>query len=177
MPHHPAVKNLTCSCIRHNYVDIHGATPDRPQGGCPPRPSSAQYPVGGRLRSLFREHDFFDPRDLIQVKYEMVRRVRAEGLSVTTATEDFGLSRPTFYEAQTALKRDGLAGLLPKKRGPRGAHKLGAEVVAFLQRAIHETPSLRAPTLVDRIEERFGIRVHPRSIERALRRGQEKKRL
>jgi transposase len=126
---------------------------------------------------LFREHDFFDPRDLIQVKYEMVRRVRAEGQSVTTATAAFGLSRPTFYEAQTALKRDGLAGLLPKKRGPRGAHKLGVEVLAFLQRAIHETPSLRAPTLVGRIEERFGIRVHPRSIERALRRGQEKKRL
>src|SRR6478735_934865 len=47
--------------------------------------------------ALFHQHDFFDPRDLVQVKYEMLRRVQAEGKSVTDTSADFGLSRPSFY--------------------------------------------------------------------------------
>lgn len=134
-----------------------------------PRPQEVVDP-------LFREHDFFDPRDLMQIKYEMIRRVRTEGQSVTQATRSFSLSRPTFYEAQAALEQSGVAGLLPRKRGPRGAHKLGADIVAFLQRMVAETPSLRSPALAERVEQHFGVRVHPRSIERALQRA-EKKRL
>src|SRR5438477_5425103 len=44
---------------------------------------------------------FFDPRDLVQVKYELLRRVRVDGYSVAQATALFALSRPTFYVAQT----------------------------------------------------------------------------
>jgi hypothetical protein len=44
----------------------------------------------------FIDSDFFDPRDLIQVKYEMLRRVRTEGQSVAKASATFGVSRPTF---------------------------------------------------------------------------------
>src|ERR1700733_2378252 len=72
---------------------------------------------------LFRGHPFFDPRDLVQVKYEMVRRVEKESWSPTQAAASFGFSRPAFYAAQKALKTKGLSGLIPKKRGPKGAHK------------------------------------------------------
>ena len=43
----------------------------------------------------FVDSDFFDSHDLIQVRYEMLRRVRTEGQSVTKATTLFGVSRPT----------------------------------------------------------------------------------
>ena len=33
----------------------------------------------------FRGSEFFDARDLVQVKYEMVRRVEADGVSVSAA--------------------------------------------------------------------------------------------
>jgi transposase len=124
---------------------------------------------------LFAQHDFFDARDLVQVKYEMVRRVQAEGMSVTDAATNFGFSRPSFYQAQESMRANGLAGLLPKKRGPRSGHKLGADVIAFLEKTRAEDPSLRPADLADHTEQHFGIRVHPRSIERALAR-QEKKR-
>ena len=75
---------------------------------------------------------FFDPRDLVQVKYELLRRVRVEGDSVSQATALFGLSRPTFYTAQAAWERAGLLGLLPEPTGPRQAHKLTQEIVALL---------------------------------------------
>lgn len=125
---------------------------------------------------LFHSHEFFDARDLVQVKYEMLRRVRVEGQSVTETAAAFGLSRPTFYQAQDALDRDGLPGLLPERRGPRGAHKLTDEVVAFLEQARDRVPRVRSLELARMVEEQFNLSVHPRSIERALTK-QKKKRL
>jgi len=124
----------------------------------------------------FLQDEFFDPRDLVQVKYEMLRRVRTEGQSVTDATSSFGFSRPSFYQAQSAFEQDGLAGLVPHKRGPKQPHKLTEEVLTFIGELRQKDPSIRLPDLVNRIEERFGIKVHPRSIERSLLRHQKKRR-
>ena len=63
---------------------------------------------------------FFDPRDLVQVKYEMLRRAREEGSTVSQAAASFGFSRPSFYEAQAAYGSAGLPGLLPQRPGPNG---------------------------------------------------------
>jgi len=55
---------------------------------------------------------FFDSRDLVQVKYEMLRRVR-EGQSVTQAAASFGFSRPTLYQARAALEKGASSGFYP----------------------------------------------------------------
>lgn len=120
----------------------------------------------------FAGSEFFDARDLVQVKYEMVRRVRADGDAVSRAAAAFGLSRPSFYEARAALDAAGLAGLVPAKPGPRRAHKLTDEVVAFARERRAADPSLRSSDLAEAIAQRFGVRVHPRSVERALARAE-----
>lgn len=125
---------------------------------------------------LFLEGGFFDPRDLVQIKYEMLRQVQADGKPITDAAAAFGLSRPSFYQARSAFERDGLAGLVPRKRGPKQAHKLTAEVMQFLAEVRAQEPSIRPPELARLIRERFGTTVHPRSIERSLRRHQKKRR-
>lgn len=140
----------------------------REQGALNPRPERV-------TDELFRESEFFDAKDLPQVKYEMLRRVRHDGIAVTRAAEAFGFSRPSFYQAQTAFAAAGLPGLLPKKRGPRGAHKLKADVMRFIGEVRAKDPSVTASALVPMLKKRFGIDVHPRSLERALAR-QEKKR-
>jgi transposase len=137
------------------------------QGTLNPRPKAVRDP-------LFLQDDFFDPRDLVQVKYEMLRRVRTEGQSVTDAAVSFGFSRPSFYQAQSAFEDDGLAGLAPHKRGPKQAHKLTEEVLTFIGELRQKEPSIRWPDLVKRIQKRFRIKVHPRSIERSLLRHQKK---
>jgi transposase len=114
--------------------------------------------------------EFFDARDLVQVKYEMVRRVRAEGQPVTKAAAAFGFSRPSYYHAAAAVEADGLAGLVPARPGPRRAHKLTGEVVAFARQLRENDASLRSAQVAEAITERFGIAVHPRSVERALAR-------
>ncbi|MGH8993232.1 MAG: helix-turn-helix domain-containing protein [Acidimicrobiia bacterium] len=118
----------------------------------------------------FASSDFFDARDLVQVKYEMVRRVEAEGVSVSAAAGAFGLSRQSYYSAAAALGDGGLAGLLPAKPGPRGAHKLTDEVLDHLEERRSADRSLRPAELAAAVTERFGVSVHPRSIERALAR-------
>jgi transposase len=111
---------------------------------------------------------FFDARDLVQAKYEMVRRVRVDGAPVSRTAAAFGFSRPSFYEAAAALDRDGLPGLLPAKPGPRAAHKLTDAVLDHADTLLAADASLRPADLVEPLAERFGIQVHPRSIERAL---------
>jgi transposase len=120
----------------------------------------------------FAHSEFLDARDLVQVKYEMVRRARVDGQPVGRAAAAFGFSRPSFYAAQRALDEGGLAGLVPARPGPRGAHKLTGEVVGFARERRAAEPKLSSAALVELIAERFGVRVHRRSIERALARAE-----
>ncbi len=126
-----------------------------------PHPQNVQAP-------WFRSGEFFDPHDLIQTKYEMLRHVQVEGASKAEAASLFGMSRPTFYQAETAFARDGLAGLLPKQRGPKGAHKLTADVMALIDQRLQGDGSIHARLLAQEIKSSLGLSVHPRSIERAI---------
>jgi transposase len=123
----------------------------------------------------FADSEFFDPDDLVQVKYEMLRRVRVDKQPVSHAAAEFGFSRPSFYQARIGFERRGIAGLFPKKRGPKGPSKLSAEIVDFLVETQQADDGVKVAQLVSKVHERFGVSVHRRSIERALAR-QEKKR-
>lgn len=124
--------------------------------------------------SAFAGSEFFDPRDLVQVRYEMLRRVRTEGKSVSDAAASFGVSRPTFYKVQEDFDRNGLPGLLPAKRGPRGPHKITDEVRRFIEETMANEEAPSTQTILDRIAERFGLTVHRRTLERALARFKKK---
>lgn len=141
----------------------------RERGTLNPRPRKVTDP-------LFAADSFFDPRDLVQVKYEMLRRVQSEDHSVTGAAMAFGFSRPSFYQALSAFEEGGLAGLVPHKRGPKQAHKLTDEILAFVVAARQKEPHLPTVELVRLIQERFEMKIHPRSIERSLLRHQKKRR-
>ena len=120
--------------------------------------------------SRFADSDFFDPRDSLQVRYEMVRLVRLDKLTLAKAAERFGVSLPTCFRAAKAFAQDGLQGLLPQRRGPRGPHKITPEILRFVDdyRALHGRTS--SATLVALIEQRFGVGLHPRGLEKALAR-------
>lgn len=116
----------------------------------------------------FQESEFFDPRDVVQVRYEMLRRVSVENAPVTNAAEEYGVSRPTYYQAKANFNVAGIAGLVPKKRGPRGPHKLRGELLTFLQNRVVPGEPIRARHLSTLIRNQFDLEVHPRTIERAL---------
>lgn len=118
----------------------------------------------------FIEKDFFDARDLVQVKYEMLRQVEQERRPVTQAAAAYGHSRQAYYAAKARLAKDGLPGLVPRARGPRGGHKLSEEILSFVEEHLAADSSLTAQQLVQRIENRFRVTVHSASIRRALKR-------
>jgi hypothetical protein len=83
------------------------------------RASGTLHPQPARVSDpLFQSLPFFDGRDLVQVKYEMLRRVEREHASIQAATIAFGFSRVTWYEVKARYDRRGLVGLLPRRRGP-----------------------------------------------------------
>jgi transposase len=118
--------------------------------------------------TLFKENPFFDPRDLLQIRYEMLRRHSVEGVSIVDVAIGFGVSRPTVYQAQAAFQQAGLSGLLPQHRGPKAGHKLSAEVIEYVRTLRAGEPDLTTVACVQAIQEKFGITVHRRSLERAL---------
>ncbi len=135
----------------------------RQQATLNPRPDAVSH-------SLFWGSEFFDPHDLLQVKYEMLRLVSTEKRPVSEAAKISGFSRPSFYQAQAAFAQSGLAGLIPQKPGPRSGHKLTPTVMEFLTEARVAEPSLRPERLANLVQKKFGVQVHPRSIERQFRR-------
>jgi transposase len=125
-----------------------------------PRPEAVTAPLFDGQRS------FFLVLDKVQVKYEMLRAHVVEGLSATAAAEQHGYSRAAFYLITAAFDQAGMHGLLDEPRGRRGPLKLTAEVMDFVASA---DPMLSGSQLASEIEERFGVSLHRRTIERARR--------
>jgi transposase len=133
----------------------------REEGTLNPTPDGVHDPK-------FQENEFFDPHDIVQVKYEMLRRVSVENASVSAATEEYGVSRPTFYQTKASFDKGGVAGLVPRKRGPRGPHKLQGQALAFLQQQLVAGEPVRARALAKLVRQKFDLDIHPRTIERAV---------
>ena len=132
-------------------------------------------PAASSIRdALFADDDFFDPSDIVQVRYEMLRAGRVSERSVKETASAFGVSRATYYQTLAAFAEEGIAGLIPEKRGPRGPHKLTDEVVDFLANELVQRPGLDSQAMAEAVADRFGLHVHRRSIERAImRRGKK----
>jgi transposase len=135
----------------------------------------ALHPHPERVRDpLFQRSAFFDPRDLVQVRYELLRRHLIDGRSVAEACRMYGMSRQMFYHLARAFQQQGFPGLLPRKRGPKRARKVTDEIVAYV--AAERANCGRTPRqLAADVHREFGVWVHHRSLERGLAR-QEKKR-
>lgn len=122
---------------------------------------------------LFEASEFFDPQDLVQVKYEMLRRVQKDKWSVSKVSEIFGFSRFVYYDALANFKDRGFAGLLPRKKGPKRSHKLNDEILPVIN-DLAEAQGLNAEQLAEIVHHRFAIDIHPGSISRAIARWKKK---
>lgn len=111
---------------------------------------------------------FFDPRDIVQVKYEMLRCVSLGEATVTQAADQFGFSREAFYNNKNAYELGGVQALFPKKTGPKGPHKLVPEAIQWIDAFIQENPRAHVSEINGHLRENMGISVHNRTIERYL---------
>jgi len=120
----------------------------------------------------FRRDEFFDPRDLVQVRYEMLRRHQIDGDAVTEVASAFGVSRQAYYMTVAGFEARGIAGLMPRQRGPRRAHKCTDEILDFVEQWRADISPVN--NVSEAVRKRFGVVIHPRSLTRALTRRKKK---
>lgn len=115
---------------------------------------------------LFSSGGFFLAADKVQVKYEMLRAHLVDGISATEAAAWHGYSRGGFYLVLASFTEQGMTGLLDERRGRRGPLRLTDEIVQFLRTAPREASGAQ---LAREVEQRFGVSLHRRTVERARR--------
>lgn len=119
--------------------------------------------------SLFHEHpEFFDPHDLVQVRYETLRAHLMDGEKVEALRARYGVGRQTFYNLLEKFTTGGSAGLLPGKRGPRNAWKLGPDIRTYVLKELERDPQMSGATLASSIQANFKLIVHKRTVEKLL---------
>jgi transposase len=117
--------------------------------------------------AVFRDgRPFFLAADKVQVKYEMLRAHLIDGVSATEAAASHGYSRGGFYLVLASFTEQGMTGLLDERRGRRGPLRLTDEIVQFLRSAPRESSGAQ---LAREVEQRFGVNLHRRTVERARR--------
>jgi len=139
----------------------------RRQGALHPHPDAVRD-------EAFRRDEFFDPRDLVQVRYEMLRRHQVDRDAVTEIAVAFGVSRQAYYMTEAAFTKKGIVGLLPRRRGPRRAHKCTDEILDFVEQ--WRADLYPEEKVSEAVQKRFGVSIHPRSLTRALARRKKKQR-
>lgn len=121
------------------------------------------------VRSELFKMDFFDPCDLVQVKYEMLRAHSVDDDAVAEVCRQFGLSRESFYQIERAFRELGFGSLLPRKRGRKGPIKLKGEVLEFALAQKKENPDIDPGGLATLIRERYGIAIHRTTVLRGMK--------
>jgi transposase len=111
---------------------------------------------------------FFDPRDKVQVKYEMLRAHEIDGESVSEAAPRFGYTRESFYTSKERFDSEGIPGLVDRKRGRKGPDKLTEEILEFLGQSKRQDPRLSGARLCEMVNERYGVELHKRTVEKAV---------
>jgi len=114
----------------------------------------------------FIDDIFYDPRDLAQVKYEMLRTARESKESVEEITIRYGFSRAGFYKIKNSFEKEGLSAFVSNKTGPRNAWKLTKEHQRFIDGYLSENPDAGSGEIAAILKTERGLEISKRTIER-----------
>ena len=116
----------------------------------------------------FSIDSIMDPRDLLQVRYELVRSVEYDNTPITHAAEEYGVSERTARRYIQSMKAGGLSALIPGKSGPSGPSVLKQEVCDFIDAYVASHPRASGKKVCDAIAQSMNISVGQRTVERYL---------
>jgi len=114
----------------------------------------------------FRVGGFYDPMDIIQVKYEMIREAQDSGRSIRDVAEDFGFSRTAYYAIKEGFDTCGMLAFIPEKKGPREQHKLTVTLRELIDEYTAVHPKASAAAIAGVILSEKGVSISKRTIER-----------
>lgn len=114
----------------------------------------------------FIRDDFFDPQDLVQIKYEMLRTARGSERNIGEIADAFGFSRAAFYKIKASFEQEGISAFIPEKSGPKGAKKLTEEHQKFVDKYLISHPKTSSDELTEILKRERGLKISKRTIER-----------
>jgi len=126
-----------------------------------PKPERVSHP-------LFETLNFFDPLDLPQVRYEMIRAARVGNISVSEACKLFGFSREYFYKLERSFMARGYVALLGSTMGRRPIIAINQEVVNFIVHRKIEEPKVSGENLRQEIRRLYNVDCSRRTVERTV---------
>ena len=114
----------------------------------------------------FTGDGFYDPRDIVQVKYEMLRDAQDSGRAIMEVSGEFGFSRTAYYNIKESFEQNGMSALVPEKPGPKQPHKLTESLQEYIEEYVALRPSASAAEIAAAIQREKGVKVSKRTIER-----------
>jgi transposase len=120
------------------------------------------------VHDLFQSHEFFDPLDLPQVRYEMLRIARVEKAAVIEACRLFGFSREYFYRLERDFMSHGYAGLLGSFKGRRPLIAMNQEIVNFIVHRKMADPNITGENLRKELAAAYQMECSKRTVERVV---------
>lgn len=120
-------------------------------------------------KAKFLEDSFYDPMDIIQIKYELIQDAKDARGGIEKITSDYGYTRASYYLIKAAFEKGGLAALAPGKTGPKTPYKLTLERQEHIERYISENPSANSAEVVADLLGSKGIKISKRTVERYRR--------
>ncbi len=117
---------------------------------------------------LFEKLDFFDPLDLPQVRYEMIRTARVDNVAVAKTCRMFGFSREYFYKLERDFMARGYVALLGSTIGRRPIIALNQEILNFIVHRKLEEPKVSGEGLRQEIKKKYRVDCSRRTVERIV---------
>jgi len=119
-------------------------------------------------KAKFSVGEFYDPMDIVQVKYEMLREVQESDMSIGNIVSEFGFSRTAYYNIKESYDKNGMSSLIPEKTGPRHPHKLTSQLQNFIDEYTVAHPKASASEITAAIHGERGVSISKRTIERYI---------
>ena len=121
---------------------------------------------GKVVEQHFVNDDFYDPQDLAQVKYEMLRTANETKRGIEEIAGKFGFSRAAFYKIKTSFEKAGVSAFVPEKSGPKSARKLTKEYQAFIDDYLAQNPNISSGDMAAVLYKERGLSISKRTVER-----------
>jgi len=117
-------------------------------------------------REGFIEGGFYDPMDIVQVRYEMIKDVDNSGKTIEQISSEYGYSRASYYHIKDNFDKGGMTALIPEKTGPKEARKLTSDLQDYIKEYTQRDPKASSSKIAEEIESVKGVTVSKRTVER-----------
>ena len=117
---------------------------------------------------IFQRSGIMDPRDLLLVRFELVRSLELDGKPIEEVCSQYGISPCTARRYVRDMKERGLIALVPEKRGPNGPSVMTDEIANYIDKYLTDHPKASAGKVYQSLVDAKKVTIGKRTVERYI---------